>query len=444
MKSYTGMTAHYITNDWKLMSVLLCCNRFRGRHTGENIYQEYENVVRQFGIDQKVNHVVTDTARNMIKAFKLPGYTEDEDEDDEEEEDCDHGQGGEELNIEAETNFPTEHHGCFAHVLQLVVKDGFKVAKQIDNIIKKCSKIVSHIRKSTVATEALENEKALQLANATRWNSQLKMVRSILAIPPSKLDSVEAPLLTPYERNIMQDLVEILAPFEEATDFVQVENFPSAGYVIPCIRGLKHQLSTMASRSHTSLINALTASLDSRMAVYEEKEEYLLAAVLDCRFKLRWCKDDSEITRLKTMLTEKISIIIITEEPVANRSDITEVASIQEPPKKKRLFSFMKDDQGPESTQANPLCEIKRYLEEPCEEEAVNPLTYWKEHQLTFPKLAEVSKSLLGIPASSAPVERLFSVAGKVFRPERCRLKDTTFQKLMFLKCNKGLKKYNS
>ena len=103
-------------------------------HTGENIYQEYENVVMQFGIDQKVNHVVTDTARNMIKAFKLPGYTEDEDEDEEEEEDCD-GQGGEELDIEAETNFPTEHHGCFAHVLQLVVKDGFKVAKQIDNIL---------------------------------------------------------------------------------------------------------------------------------------------------------------------------------------------------------------------------------------------------------------------------------------------------------------------
>ena len=46
--------------------------------------------------------------------------------------------------------------------------------------------------------------------------------------------------------------------------------------------------------------------------------------------------------------------------------------------------------------------------------------------------------------AESAPVEQLFSVAGKVFCPERCRLKDTTFQKLMFLKCNKGLKKYNS
>ena len=37
----------------------------------------------QFGIDQKVNHAVTDTARNMMKAFKLPDYTEDKDEDEE-------------------------------------------------------------------------------------------------------------------------------------------------------------------------------------------------------------------------------------------------------------------------------------------------------------------------------------------------------------------------
>jgi hypothetical protein len=30
----------------------------------------------------------------------------------------------------------------------------------------------------------------------------------------------------------------------------------------------------------------------------------------------------------------------------------------------------------------------------------------------------------------------LFSIAGKVFRPERCRLNDKTFEQLMMVKCN--------
>ena len=81
MKSYTGITGHYISN-WKLESVLLCCNRFKGRHTAENIYEEYENITLHFDISGKVDHVVTDTASNMIKAFKLPGYEEDHEEED--------------------------------------------------------------------------------------------------------------------------------------------------------------------------------------------------------------------------------------------------------------------------------------------------------------------------------------------------------------------------
>ena len=64
------------------------------------------------------------------------------------------------------------------------------------------------------------------------------------------------------------------------------------------------------------------------------------------------------------------------------------------------------------------------------------PLKYWQEHQYVFPSFAEIAIGVLGIPASSAPVERLFSVAGKVFRPERCRLADSTFEKLMYIQCN--------
>ena len=39
-------------------------------------------------------------------------------------------------------------------------------------------------------------------------------------------------------------------------------------------------------------------------------------------------------------------------------------------------------------------------------------------------------------PASSGPAERPFSNTGKIFRPERCRITDKLFEKLMFIHCD--------
>ena len=60
--------------NWQLDSVVLACNRCKGRHTAEKIYQEYENTVQHFDVAEKVRHIVTDTASNMVRAFKLPSY----------------------------------------------------------------------------------------------------------------------------------------------------------------------------------------------------------------------------------------------------------------------------------------------------------------------------------------------------------------------------------
>ncbi len=64
-----------------------------------------------------------------------------------------------------------------------------------------------------------------------------------------------------------------------------------------------------------------------------------------------------------------------------------------------------------------------------------DPLEFWKNYEATLAKHAPC------IPASSAPVERPFSIAGKVFRPDRRRLTDKTLKKLMFIRCNQHLYK---
>jgi len=62
---------------------------------------------------------------------------------------------------------------------------------------------------------------------------------------------------------------------------------------------------------------------------------------------------------------------------------------------------------------------------------------------LPLSKLSEQYSSLnplfvtvLCVPASSAPVERVFSKSGLIMRPHRARMSDSMLETLVFLACN--------
>ena len=65
-----------------------------------------------------------------------------------------------------------------------------------------------------------------------------------------------------------------------------------------------------------------------------------------------------------------------------------------------------------------------------------NPLDFWHQEETNYPSLSKLAVSVLGIPVLLAAVERLFSIAGKIYRPNRCRLSDSRFEQLMFIRSN--------
>lgn len=80
--------------------------------------------------------------------------------------------------------------------------------------------------------------------------------------------------------------------------------------------------------------------------------------------------------------------------------------------------------------------EVNLYFTEPAIGATENLLCWWKKNEMKFPLLARLARKYLAIPATSAPAERLFSVAGLVLEEKRTNLKPNKVDKILFLFSN--------
>lgn len=76
------------------------------------------------------------------------------------------------------------------------------------------------------------------------------------------------------------------------------------------------------------------------------------------------------------------------------------------------------------------------YFAEPQIPRAENPLFWWKANQGKYPTLASLAKSVLCIPVTSTPSERLFSAAGTIASKKRASLTPEHVNMLTFLHHN--------
>jgi hypothetical protein len=58
-------------------------------------------------------------------------------------------------------------------------------------------------------------------------------------------------------------------------------------------------------------------------------------------------------------------------------------------------------------------------------------LDWWKERATLFPDIADVAKAVLAVPATSAPSERVFSIAGRVSGRTRASMRPETIQAMV-------------
>jgi hypothetical protein len=112
---------------------------------------------------------------------------------------------GEEYNADVEaiqTNCRKQILHCFAHSLQLVIRDGLKETKMIHSMLAKVTKLCSLLHTTCGLKEAFATEfgvnSSVPDAVSTRWNSILQLVKVVTNLNQQSLHTLleaQGPLL---------------------------------------------------------------------------------------------------------------------------------------------------------------------------------------------------------------------------------------------------------
>ena len=80
--------------------------------------------------------------------------------------------------------------------------------------------------------------------------------------------------------------------------------------------------------------------------------------------------------------------------------------------------------------------EIKKWCLEKSNYVSLDPLKWWKSNSHRYPYLALLVRSVLCIPATSVPSERIFSLAGNIVTAKRCSLRPENVNYMIFMNKN--------
>lgn len=320
--SFLGIVGSFVDENFQGHTVLLSCEHIQGHHTAKHIYEKYEEVLRRWNIQRGVIRVVTDSASNMVKAFNLPGFSEFGDQLDQDLGDRETDGEGDapdvallqlhadqlaiQLNMMVE-NYVTKsnlHLRCPIHLLQLAIKDTITKHNAINSIINKVGKVVKTVRKSTLNTEEIDKLGVRPTtACATRWNSQLRMIESVLkmfekdTLWQNRLTSItDDGKITCNDVLILKGLVRVLTPFAELTDSLQKE-LGNLGMILPAVAEIHRMMSDVSSDTPLEIAafaETLAENFETRYQRFYDDTHVILAALLDPRFKNEWIARDEK------------------------------------------------------------------------------------------------------------------------------------------------------
>ncbi|KAL6723372.1 dimerization domain protein, hAT family [Ancylostoma duodenale] len=430
--SLLALTAHFVDKEMNPRFVVVGAMPIKARHTAENMKLLLAKALKSFSIPEGKIHVfVRDGDATMRRTMTL-------------------------LNIISVD--------CFAHKVQLAVKDGLSklgtVENGADSLVSRLTKIVRKLKKSRLDKEDFTACQHLcELPDNTlikgievRWSSTYDMVSRFLenqkAVELFLIDHPHYPELDEFDWSLMRRIADLLKPLAVATKIVQHRFYAPISIVIPLYKVILKRLQEDSSRlGHIKEV--IANGLINRMAECEEREEYYIATYVDPRFKDAYCANKRDAFLLKVEQTAYE--VYGGGEGVGGGggggspdSDVIEDDS-------NPFFEFWKEGsctsegdtpiQSPSpltiDSKAKALAEVQEYLaHKPLF--SGDPFEWWRNeiNATKYPLIKKLAVRYLSAPATSAECERMFSTAGVIVNDLRKKLTAENLEKLLFLHHN--------
>ncbi|CAF2218019.1 unnamed protein product, partial [Rotaria magnacalcarata] len=353
-RSFIGITCHFIDQNINPQAYLIDFLRLKSFHTSENIQQMTDEVLERFNIKKKVFRIVTDNASSMIKAYKfgLSFDTENIEVDERNQFITENGLTIEDFEEHFEPDdlqmvnmnssdfgenedSPSVRLSCFAHTLQLCIRDGLKNVPYISKVLEKCQILGKCSNQSSKIADVLEElNKHISKMNITRWNSEYMLMKSILSIGKNDLHSIVKLMDNPVtflnnDLTILEEVVDILEPFNEISIKCQSDTIVTVSIVVPALAHcITHLLEIRKKLSFcTKLVEQLHISIGKRFSgiihrlnlINVERNEpfndplYFMATILDPSFKFYWLRDLNLPINNENRLKQNIIQLIVDE-----------------------------------------------------------------------------------------------------------------------------------
>jgi hypothetical protein len=276
---------------------------------------------------------------------------------------------------------------------------------------------------------------------------------------------------------MLNEFSSLLILFADATTITQSENTPSISFIAPTILAIYYDLLNKKSNVlHTSsLCDTLLNSLVSRFGgllqelgvdidksikpkssfeLYRD-QIFIYSPFLDGKFKLHWITESSLPSEIKTIICDKIKNLIYDHCVVLQHNDCSTTArelivtddeqtisatTPKSTPKRKSLFANIERKNIKKQKVDNFAFikdEIINYLNDTDDNDSNRFIVI--NESIKYKTLNQLARKILSVPATSSPVERIFSQSGFIFRQHRAKMSRKTLQMLTMLKCNRGL-----